>query len=119
MQQTKKASQNTKDLRQEVENLLLGSLNHLKELWGEKKFHNKIEDAAKLLTKGLKKEEKKPKEAITKKTATAVKTKTTEKKKAVKKEVAPSEDIASETISKPQKSAAKKVVKKNIPAGLK
>ena len=81
MQKPKKTSSNTKDLRLEVQNLLLGALNHLKELWGEKKFNNKVEEAAKLLTKGLKKEEKAPKEVIKKDKAAPVKSKEIKEKK--------------------------------------
>jgi hypothetical protein len=87
MSKTNAALPNKKDVRLEVTNTLTTSLNHLKELWGEKKFNSKIADAAKLLTKGLKAEEpKKEKEApkkekaISKKEATAPK-----KEKAVPK----------------------------------
>lgn len=118
MQKPKKAS-DTKDLRHEVENLLIGSLNHLKELWGEKKFNNKIEEAAKLLTKGLKKEEKAPKEVVKKEKAAPVKTKETKEKKAAKNETASSDDIIPKVISKPGKSAAKKMVKKGTPSNTK
>ena len=112
MQKNKQSTSNTKDLRLEVKNLLMGSLNHLKEFWGEKKFNNKVEEAAKLLTKGLKKIEKVEK-ADQKATKAVAKTKTVEDKKTIKKEMKSSDDIKPEVISKPKKSAAKKTAKKN------
>ena len=56
-----------KQVNLEVVQSLSAALPHLKEILGEKKFEDRIEKAAKLLSAGVKEKKEKPKAAIAKK----------------------------------------------------
>jgi hypothetical protein len=57
MTKTATKTTNKKELRLEIKNQLTQSLSKWKDLLGEKKFNNKIKDAAKSFSKGLKAEQ--------------------------------------------------------------
>jgi hypothetical protein len=111
-----KSSQNTPDkkaLSLEIQNQIAQSLSHLKELWGEKKFNNKVEEAAKLFTKGFKKQEQ-PKKSVKKEKEMSVKSKATAEKKTVKKEEKKQKaEIIPEVISAPKKQSPQKAARKS------
>lgn len=111
MQKNTKSTPDKKVLRLEIKNQLTQSLGHLKELWGEKKFNSKVDEAVKLFTKGFHKIES-PKETIKKDKKVSVKVKPGTDKKADKKEME-KEDVVPEVIAAPKKQAPKKTIKKS------
>jgi len=82
------AASGKKGLRLEIQNQLNQSLTHLKEILGEKKFSNKIKEAARLLAKGVKLEDTSKKAAKEEKKANS-------KNKAVEAAVKPVAEVKS------------------------
>ncbi|KAA5534537.1 hypothetical protein F0919_07915 [Taibaiella lutea] len=114
MQKNAKNAPDKKVLSLEIKNQLNQSLGHLKELWGEKKFNNKIDEAVKLFTKGFKKPEQPKKESVKKEKKVTVKPMMVTEKKTVKKdEVTKEKEAVAEAIPAPKKQSPQKTVKKS------
>ncbi len=98
---------NKKEIRKQLSDKLEITLLELKDLLGDKKFHNRIKKAVKVLTAGL--EEKNPEEEV----AAASKPKAVAPKKAVTNKKAPvKKATVAKKVAAPKKViAAKKAVK--------
>ena len=103
---------NKKEIRKQLSDKLEIALLELKELLGDKKFHNRIKKAVKVLTAGLEEKNTEEEVAATSKPKAVAPKKAVTNKKAVVKKVAVAKKVAAPKKVVAAKKAVKSVVAK-------